>query len=164
MCDYVGDLDIVASFEAATDGEDYIEGGGGNDIVFGGLGQDDILGGSSDFFGLADELLSLVGQTVQISGITGLFTISSVSGGTLTLFGNALPAVQSMRTSRDRRRQQGDHRRRSTLTSRADGWDAHASRASNWTSLGSSPATTVGPTATTCSSAAPAPQLTGTRT
>ena len=40
------------SFEAATDGEDYIEGNGGNDIVFGGLGQDDIVGGSSDFFSL----------------------------------------------------------------------------------------------------------------
>ena len=76
VCDYVGDLDIVPSFEAATDGEDYIEGGGGSDIVFGGLGQDDILGGSSDFFGLADETLSLVGQTVQISGITGLCTIT----------------------------------------------------------------------------------------
>ena len=40
------------SFEAATDGEDYIEGDGGNDVVFGGLGQDDIVGGSSDFFSL----------------------------------------------------------------------------------------------------------------
>ena len=50
--DLVGDLDVVPSFEAATDGEDYIEGGGGNDIVFGGLGQDDIVGGSSDFFSL----------------------------------------------------------------------------------------------------------------
>ena len=52
VCDYVGDIDIVPSFEALTDGEDYIEGNGGNDIVFGGLGQDDILGGSSDFFSL----------------------------------------------------------------------------------------------------------------
>ncbi len=54
-CDTVGDLDVVAStFENPdTDGQDYIEGGGGNDIVFGGLGQDDIIGGSSDFFSLA---------------------------------------------------------------------------------------------------------------
>ena len=29
VCDYVGDLDIVPSFEAAGDGEDYIEGNGG---------------------------------------------------------------------------------------------------------------------------------------
>ena len=46
------------SFEAATDGEDYIEGNGGNDIVFGGLGQDDIVGGSSDFFSLDDAAAS----------------------------------------------------------------------------------------------------------
>ena len=52
VCDYVGDLDVVASFEAATDGEDYIEGDAGNDVIFGGLGQDDIVGGSSSFFGL----------------------------------------------------------------------------------------------------------------
>ena len=98
VCDYVGDLDIVASFEAATDGEDYIEGGGGDDIVFGGLGQDDILGGSSDFFGLAGETLSLVGQSVKISGQVGTWRITAVAGNTLTLAGVALPAVQSTRT------------------------------------------------------------------
>ena len=42
----------MPSFEAATDGQDYIEGGGGNDVIFGGLGQDDIVGGSSNFFSL----------------------------------------------------------------------------------------------------------------
>jgi len=52
--DPVGPLTVVASFEAATDGEDYIEGGGGCDVVFGGLGQDDIVGGSSSHFSLAD--------------------------------------------------------------------------------------------------------------
>jgi Ca2+-binding RTX toxin-like protein len=98
VCDYVGDLDLVPSFEAATDGEDYVEGGGGSDVVFGGLGQDDILGGSSDFFGLADETLSLVGQSVAISGLTGTWTITGVSGATITLHGAALPAVQSTRT------------------------------------------------------------------
>ena len=36
----------------ATDGDDYIEGGGGNDVIFGNLGQDDIVGGSSDLFSL----------------------------------------------------------------------------------------------------------------
>ncbi|MCH5377199.1 MAG: hypothetical protein JJ992_24820, partial [Planctomycetes bacterium] len=40
------------SFEAATDGDDYVEGNGGNDVIFGGLGQDDLIGGSSDLFAL----------------------------------------------------------------------------------------------------------------
>jgi len=53
VCDFTGVLAVVGSFEAATDGEDYIEGNAGNDVVFGGLGQDDIVGGSSDFFSLA---------------------------------------------------------------------------------------------------------------
>jgi Ca2+-binding RTX toxin-like protein len=53
VLDLVGDLDLVPSFEAAADGQDYIEGGGGSDILFGGLGQDDLVGGSSDFFSLA---------------------------------------------------------------------------------------------------------------
>src|SRR5690606_38704099 len=35
-----------------SDGNDYIEGGGGCDTAFGGLGQDDIIGGSSSFFSL----------------------------------------------------------------------------------------------------------------
>ncbi len=52
VCDYTGLLVVVPSREAATDGEDYIEGNAGNDVIFGGLGQDDILGGSSDFFSL----------------------------------------------------------------------------------------------------------------
>src|SRR5206468_8130011 len=40
-------LVLFPSFEAATDGDDYIEGNGGNDVIFGNLGQDDILGGNS---------------------------------------------------------------------------------------------------------------------
>ncbi len=48
----IGDLTLNPSFEAATDGDDYVEGGGGGDVIFGNLGQDDLLGGSSDFFGL----------------------------------------------------------------------------------------------------------------
>ncbi len=47
-----GTLSANPSFEAATDGDDYIEGNGGNDVVFGGLGQDDIVGGNSTLFGL----------------------------------------------------------------------------------------------------------------
>ncbi|HZB76199.1 MAG TPA: Calx-beta domain-containing protein [Solirubrobacteraceae bacterium] len=50
--DPIGALVIHGSFEAATDGDDYIEAGGGADTVFGGLGQDDIIGGSSALFTL----------------------------------------------------------------------------------------------------------------
>ena len=52
MCDPIGPLTVYPSYEAATDGDDYIEGGAGNDIAFGGLGQDDIVGGSSSMFSL----------------------------------------------------------------------------------------------------------------
>jgi Ca2+-binding RTX toxin-like protein len=47
-----GALTVLPAVEAATDGDDYIEGGGGSDVIFGGLGQDDIIGGSSSLFGL----------------------------------------------------------------------------------------------------------------
>lgn len=50
--DPLGPLSVVAMEELATDGEDYIEGGGGDDQIFGGLGQDDLVGGSSSFFSL----------------------------------------------------------------------------------------------------------------
>ena len=50
-----GTLSVLPSVEnAATDGDDYIEGNGGNDIIFGNLGQDDIIGGSSSLFSLND--------------------------------------------------------------------------------------------------------------
>src|SRR5439155_17302615 len=39
-------LILTPSAEAATDGDDYIEGGCGNDTIFGGLGRGDIIGGS----------------------------------------------------------------------------------------------------------------------
>jgi len=68
VVDLIGDLDVVPSFEAVTDGEDYIEGGGGNDIVFGGLGQDDILGGSSDFFSLTNPSSRPDGSDVIFGG------------------------------------------------------------------------------------------------
>ena len=66
------------SFEATTDGDDYIEGNGGDDVIFGNLGQDDIIGGSSDLF-----LSRLIGQLVEISAssarrVTGV----SADGGT----------------------------------------------------------------------------------
>jgi Ca2+-binding RTX toxin-like protein len=52
--DPLGPLSVVSSYEAETDGEDYVEGGGGNDVILGGLGQDDLIGGSSEFFSLDD--------------------------------------------------------------------------------------------------------------
>ena len=48
--DFSTDLTLNPSFEAATDGHDYIEGGGGRDVLFGNNGQDDIIGGSSSLF------------------------------------------------------------------------------------------------------------------
>src|SRR4029079_3364653 len=87
VCDYVGDLDIVPSIEASTDGEDYIEGNGGNDSVFGGLGQDDIVGGSSSFFSLGDRFVS-------ISGLTGSWRVVGIAGNVITLEGASLtPAL-----------------------------------------------------------------------
>ncbi|HZK06225.1 MAG TPA: hypothetical protein VFC82_10350 [Actinomycetaceae bacterium] len=50
--DAAGYLAVRPSYEAVTDGDDYIEGGGGDDVVFGGLGADDIIGGSSAQFSL----------------------------------------------------------------------------------------------------------------
>ena len=49
---FAAPLAVVASFEARTDGDDYIEGNGGADVIFGNLGQDDLIGGSSNLFGL----------------------------------------------------------------------------------------------------------------
>lgn len=87
-CDLVGDLDVVASFDGAGDGQDYIEGGGGNDIVFGNLGQDDIIGGSSDLFGLTTPELRPDGADLLFGG-SGLNTARNDNGGTAP--GAALP-------------------------------------------------------------------------
>ncbi len=43
--------------EAASDGDDYLEGNGGSDLMYGGLGQDDMIGGSSELFGLVTEAM-----------------------------------------------------------------------------------------------------------
>ncbi|MBA3348546.1 MAG: hypothetical protein H0T13_08305, partial [Actinobacteria bacterium] len=64
----IGDLVLVPSFEAATDGDDYVEGGGGNDVIFGGLGQDDLVGGSSSFFGLTSPALRPDGADLIFGG------------------------------------------------------------------------------------------------
>ncbi|HXT29054.1 MAG TPA: LEPR-XLL domain-containing protein [Vicinamibacterales bacterium] len=47
-----GTLYFKVPENAATDGDDYMEGSGGNDLMYGGLGQDDMIGGSSALFGL----------------------------------------------------------------------------------------------------------------
>jgi Ca2+-binding RTX toxin-like protein len=51
-----------------TDGDDYVEGGGGNDVIFGGLGQDDLIGGSSDLFGLGERELRPDGEDFIFGG------------------------------------------------------------------------------------------------
>lgn len=54
--------------EAATDGDDYLEGNGGDDLMYGGLGQDDMIGGSSDVFGLTDETMRPDGSDIIYGG------------------------------------------------------------------------------------------------
>ncbi|HKS88267.1 MAG TPA: DUF3383 family protein [Stellaceae bacterium] len=56
----LGALHVNPSFEATTDGNNYIEGGGNlpgatssaSTVIFGGIGQNDIIGGNSDLFTL----------------------------------------------------------------------------------------------------------------
>nr|NLI49987.1 calcium-binding protein [Propionibacterium sp.] len=50
--DDTGLLVVDPSVEAATDGDDYVEGGGGADVIVGNLGRDDLIGGSSGLFSL----------------------------------------------------------------------------------------------------------------
>jgi hypothetical protein len=58
-------LEITPSFDATTDGDDYIEGNGGSDTIFGNLGQDDIVGGSSSLFTLeTPDLRPDTGDTI----------------------------------------------------------------------------------------------------
>jgi Ca2+-binding RTX toxin-like protein len=66
--DASGNLVLHPSFDAATDGDDYIEGGPGSDVIFGNQGQDDILGGSSDLFSLASSALRPDGSDLLFGG------------------------------------------------------------------------------------------------
>ncbi len=66
--DSANDLRVIPSVDAATDGDDYIEGNGGNDLIFGNLGQDDIVGGSSDLFALNAPSLRPDGGDVIFGG------------------------------------------------------------------------------------------------
>jgi Ca2+-binding RTX toxin-like protein len=64
----IGKLLFTASFEATTDGDDYIEGNGGHDVIFGNLGQDDIIGGSSSLFSLITPDLRPDGEDIIFGG------------------------------------------------------------------------------------------------
>src|SRR5262249_53272462 len=66
--DATGALVVNPSFEAATDGDDYIEGGGGNNVIFGGLGQGDIIGGNSDLFSLKTPDKRPTGSSIIFGG------------------------------------------------------------------------------------------------
>ena len=62
-------LDINPSFEAASDGDDYIEGNGGSDVIFGNLGQDDIIGDNSSLFTLdTDDERQPAGEDIIFGG------------------------------------------------------------------------------------------------
>jgi hypothetical protein len=63
-----GLLLVYPSFDGATDGQDYIEGGGGNDVIFGGQGQDDLIGGSSNMFSLTAPGLRPDGSDIIFGG------------------------------------------------------------------------------------------------
>ncbi len=66
--DAAGYLVVRPSYEAPTDGDDYIEGGGGHDVVFGGLGADDIVGGSSAQFSLVTRAQRPDGNDLLFGG------------------------------------------------------------------------------------------------
>ena len=63
-----GLLVLAPSFEAASDGDDYIEGNAGDDVIFGNLGQDDIIGGSSSLFSLTTPSLRPDGSDLIFGG------------------------------------------------------------------------------------------------
>jgi len=71
VADFDGGTDQLLKFdvpEAATDGDDYMEGNGGNDLMYGGLGQDDMIGGSSDLFGLTTRVMRPDGSDTLYGG------------------------------------------------------------------------------------------------
>jgi hypothetical protein len=64
----LGTLHVAASVEAVSDGNDYVEGGGGNNTIFGGLGQDDLIGGNSDLFSLTTSAQRPTGSSIIFGG------------------------------------------------------------------------------------------------
>ena len=92
ICDPVGALVVHPSFEAASDGSDYIEGNGGDDTIFGGLGQDDIVGDSSDLYGLGELFVTIDdGPAWRVTGV-------SADGLMLTLAGTGPAPANGTRT------------------------------------------------------------------
>ena len=88
------------SVDRATDGADYIEGGGGNDVIFGNQGQDDVIGGNSDLFGLggactaANEVGGAAGTCLRPDGSDLIFggsgtALDRLGNGDVALGGNA---------------------------------------------------------------------------
>src|SRR5205814_9458859 len=66
--DATGALLVNPSFDAPTDGDDYVEGGGGADVIFGNQGQDDLIGGSSSLFTLTAQALRPDGDDIIFGG------------------------------------------------------------------------------------------------
>jgi Ca2+-binding RTX toxin-like protein len=66
--DAAGLLQVQPSFEAASDGDDYVEGNAGDDTILGGLGQDDLVGGSSSLFSLVAPELRADGRDLVFGG------------------------------------------------------------------------------------------------
>ena len=96
------------SFEATTDGDDYIEGNGGHDTIFGDLGQDDIVGDSSDLFGLGDN--QRITLSTRVAGVTTFLKNGaafvewrvvgvSTDGRTLTLAGPATTVIGAQKVT-----------------------------------------------------------------
>jgi hypothetical protein len=86
--DATNSLVVRPSFDAATDGQDYIEGGGGNDILFGNQGQDDLVGGSSDMFNLATRAQRPDGSDLIFGGSGTQIARSAIGDATIDAAGN----------------------------------------------------------------------------
>jgi len=76
------DLTVVPSVDNwVTDGDDYVEGGGGNDLIFGNLGQDDLIGGSSSLFNLLSPSRRPDGADLIFGGSGNRIDRNDVGGG-----------------------------------------------------------------------------------
>ena len=86
----LGLLHVNPSFEAATDGNNYIEGGGGNGtVIFGGTGQNDIIGGNSNLFSLTTPQQRPDSGNVMIFSGAGTEIAEGDSQSTATIGGTA---------------------------------------------------------------------------
>ena len=78
--DPLGPLTVSPAVERSSDGDDYIEGGGGADVIFGGLGQDDLIGGSSSLFSLTSAELRPDGDDLIFGGSGQRIAINIATG------------------------------------------------------------------------------------